>query len=167
MRRRSRHSEGGFTLVEALLASTILAATISAITLPFTTAANNQAYDGACGAAVALAEEMMEEILSKPFHDPDGASAPGPEGDEPSRSHFDNVDDYDDYSEDVGAVVDSDGNVASDTLSAGLSRTVSADYVYVSGQDTSCDPTFVRVTVEVQRGGQPIITLCRLIYDLQ
>ena len=77
---RPHHERGrGFTLMEALLATAILAMAIFAITMPFSTAAASEQLDGRQTLAVALAQEMMEEILAKPFDDPNGASTPGPE----------------------------------------------------------------------------------------
>lgn len=57
----------------------------------------------------ALAEAMMEEILSKPYADPQGAATLGPDGGEGNRSAFDNMDDYHGYTEAAGAVVDATG----------------------------------------------------------
>ena len=147
-----------------MLAVTLLAMTITAITLPFTTSAQNDVEDAQQSLAAALAAEMMEEVHSKPFDDPAGPSTPGPEIGESSRSSFDIVDDYVDYEEDPGAIVDAFGNVADDPMAATLSRSVNVDYVYLSGQDTDEDPTFCRVTVEVLRYGDPVLTLTRLKY---
>jgi len=156
----------GFTLLEALLASALLAMTIAAITVPFTTAANNAHIDARNALAVSLAEELMEEILAKPFADdhPETARNPGPESDETARSLFDNIDDYDGYFEPAGAVVDIEGHAADDPAAGGLSRRVAASYVHVSGQDTSQPPTFIRVVVTVAYDDQPIVTLWRLVY---
>ena len=157
--------QSGFTLAEALLAATILAMTVTAITMPFTAGARSQAWEARRSAAVSLAEEMMEEVLSKPFADPDGDSQPGPENGEAARSDFDNVDDYHGYSEAAGQVQDLDGVAVSDEVAALLSRHVSTTYVYVGDQDTGVDPTFIRVVVELRVGSQTVATLTRLVYD--
>ena len=155
-----------FTLLEALLAAAVLAMAITAILMPFTAGTQQEQVDARRTLAVNLAEEMMEEILAKPFRDPDGATSPGPEPGETSRSEFDNLDDYDGYTEPEGGVTSFDGGIVSDPAAVGLSRYVSAGYVYVSGQDTAEEPTFVRVCLVIKFRGSPVVTLTRLVYDL-
>ena len=162
-----RHSGVAFTLAEALLASAVLAMAITAITMPFTAAAQNDQVNARRTVAEALAQEMMEEILAKPFADPQGATVPGPERGETSRNLFDNVDDYDGYVETDGNIADAGGAPLDDPPAAGLSRHVWAAYVYIDGQSPADPPTFVRVVVDVRYLGQPIVTLSRLVYDLR
>ena len=156
----------GFTLIEALMASAVLAMAITAITMPFAAGAKNEQVDARQTVAVGLAQEMTEEILSKPFDDPNQTSTPGPEPAETSRRRFDNVDDYDGYSEAPGGIEDVNGIVIMDGAAAGLSRHVSAEYYYVTGQDMGKEPTFIRVTVEVRHNGNPLVTVTRLVYDV-
>jgi len=167
MIRTRRQIEPAFTLAEALLAAVVLAATIPAIAMPFTAAAQSQQAEGRFTVAVNLAQELMEEILSQPFRDPQGSSAPGPESGETSRELFDNVDDYHGYAEPAGEIVAVNGQVVDCPVAAGLSRHVSADYVHVKDQDTSEPPLFVRVVVEMQYKGQTVVTLTRLVYAMQ
>jgi MSHA pilin protein MshD len=164
---RPRHECGrGFTLAEALLAAAILAMAITAITMPFATGAASEQLDGRQTLAVALAQEMIEEILAKPFDDPQGASSPGPEGGETSRSRFDNIDDYHLYTETPGHIADGSGTVITGPAANGLSRHVTAEYVYVAGQDTGQPADFIRITVEVRHDNTPLITLTRLAYKM-
>ena len=156
----------GFTLIEALMASAVLAMAITAITMPFAAGAKNEQVDARQTLAVGLAQEMMEEILSKPFDDPNETSTPGPEATETSRRRFYNVDDYNGYSEASGAIEDINGIVITDGAAAGLSRDVSAEYFYVTGQDMGKKSTFVRVTTAVRHNGNPLVTVTRLVYDL-
>ncbi len=167
MKRLRKNVGKGFTLIEALIAASVLAMAIAAITMPFTVGAQNELADSRRTLAVSLAQEMMEEILDKPFSDPNGASKPGPEPGETSRSKFDNIDDYDGYVEQAGEIADAFGVVNNEPASVGLSRHVSATYVYVSGQDSSEDPTFIRVTVEIHFKNQVVITLTRLVYAVE
>ena len=161
---RAAPVRGGFTLVEALLASAILALVIVSVTIPFTSASQNEQAGGRQTLATSLAEEMMEEILSKPFYDPNGYVTPGPDPGESSRGLYDNLDDYHGYSEAAGSIRNAAGDLCTDPLSYGLSRSVAAEYVYVSGQDTSGPPTFIRVTVTVSYRNQPVVRLVRLAY---
>lgn len=158
----------GFTLLEALLSSIVLAVCVAAITAPFAAAARNEQVEARRTLAVNLAQEIMEEILALPFDDDltDYVHHPGPEADESYRMLFDNVDDYDEYAESPGTLTDVMGYVLDCPATADLSRHVTASYVYVSGQDTANLPNFVRIVVEIRYRGQPIVTLTRLIYDM-
>lgn len=152
-----------FTLVEALIASVILVMAVTAITLPFTAGMQHQSDDSRRTLAVNLAQELMEEILAKPFYDPGGNNTVGPEYGE-TRFTFDNIDDYDGYTETAGHIIGADGQTVTDPAAAGLSRTVTAKYVYVAGQNQSEQPTFIRVCVEVDYKGQTLATLSRLVF---
>jgi len=163
MKPSSRNLRLAFTLIEAMLASVILAMAITAIVMPFTTAVVSEADDARRTLAVNLAQEMMEEVLSKPFHDPAGVMTPGPETGE-VRATFDNIDDYNNYSESAGQIKSFDGQVITGSAAVNLSRKVTTTYVYVSGQSTSNPATFIRITVSVSYGGQTIVSLSRLVF---
>ncbi len=156
----------GLTLAEALLAATVLAITVVAITVPFTAAARNEQVNARMVLATVLAEDLLEEILSKPFRDPDGPGSAGPEPGETGRAQFDNVDDYDGYVEAEGGIVDAAGAPVTDAAATGLSRSVTATYVYVGDQDVTLEPSVVRVVVDVRYHGQPLVTLTRLVYEV-
>ena len=167
MAETEKKSKKGFTLIEALLAAVVLSMAITAIVMPFTAGAQNEQNDARGTLAVALGQEMMEEILAKPFRDPQGSSEPGPEPGEQTRDLFDNIDDYNGYSEFDGEIVGFNGTAIDDPAAVGLSRQVSAAYVYVAGQETSEDATFIRIKVEVKYRGQPLVTLTRLVYEVE
>jgi len=166
MAETEKKSKKGFTLTEALLAAVVLSMAITGIVMPFTAGAQNEQNDARGTLAVALGQEMMEEILAKPFRDPQGSSGPGPEPGENTRNRFDNIDDYDGYSEFDGELVGFNGTAIDGPAAVGLSRHVTAAYVYVAGQDTSGDATFIRIKVEVKYRNQPVVTLTRLVYEI-
>jgi len=168
MKRNSRKDNSGFTLIEALLASVVLAATVTAITVPFTLAGKNQQIDIRRTLAVALAEELMEEILSREFCESDETAAThlGPDAGETDRCLFDNVDDYHACTEPPGSIANVEGQLIDVPGARDLSRHVTTQYVYLSGQDTSATPSFIRVTVEVRYRGEPVVKLTRLVYEL-
>ena len=157
----------GITLLEGLLASVILAAAATTVIWPFVAARQNEQIAARQTLTCCLAQELLEEILTKPFEDPDGASDPGPDAGEGSRAAFDNIDDYDGYTEGPGQIVCFDGEGMSGLTAERLARSATATYVYVSGQDTSEAPTFIRITVQVSYRGDPIVTLKRLAYAVQ
>ena len=157
---------GAFTLLEALLAAVVLALAVTAILVPFNSAARNEQADARLTVAVGVAQEMMEEILAQPFEDddPDWARHAGPDPGETQRCLFDNIDDYHGYEEPAGRITDIQGQIVEDPAASGLSRHVAAAYVYVSGQDLSEPASFVRVLVEIRYRADPIVRLTRLVY---
>jgi len=161
---RPTQATSGFTLIEALLAAAILLMAVTAITMPYATAANTEQVEIRQTMAIGLAQELMEEMLSKPFADPDGSSSPGPEAGEADRGQFDNMDDYDDLEEPPRQVADMEGNPVTDQVAQQLSRRATASYVYVDGQDTGLPPTFILLQVEVRYRQAPLASLSRLAY---
>ena len=150
----------GFTLIEALLASVILTLVVGAILMPFTAGAQNAVQNAREVLAANLAQELMEEILSKSFNDPDGTNAG-----ETNRMKWDDMRDYNNFSESQGNIKNLNGEIFSDPLAANMSRTAKVESVYVAGQDTSTPPTFLRITVEVRYKGQVIKRISRLVYE--
>jgi hypothetical protein len=150
--------------MEALLASAILLIGVLSVTVPFASAARNERADSRQTLAVALAQEMVDEILSKRFYDSDPNSRPGPEPNETSRSLYDNYDDYNGYTEAAGSIRNFQGVACTDDLAADLSRSVAVTYVRVPGQSASDPCTFVLIQVTIRAGPKQIVTLSRLAY---
>jgi len=156
------------------MASAILAMVVSAAIMPFTCGIRNQHIESRQTIAGSLAEDLMEEIILKPFEEPgDGDNNPepvsafGPDGGESLKSSFSAIDDYDGYTESDGQIRDPTGQVITDPAVAGLSRHVTVSYVYVPGQDVTESPNFFRVVVEVQYNGLAVVTLTRLVHWIQ
>jgi len=156
---RGRKSRAGVTLLECLLAAVVLAMTTGAIIVPFAAGARCSYEDARQALAVNLAQDLMEEILSKPYSDPDRKSRR-----EGRRSNWDDMTDYDGYSESAGRISSFDGTLITDEAAAGMTRKCSVQPVYVSGQDAAEAPTFRQVVVEVGYQGQTVMRLTRLVY---
>src|SRR5947208_16939323 len=111
MQKRRATSASGMTIVECLWATTILSATMLAST--YTVIAGNQQATRADRAARAtrLARNLMEEITSMAYQDPVQTPVFGPETGETSRTIYNDVDDYNGYSEALGALVDCTGTL--------------------------------------------------------
>ena len=155
-----------FTLLEGLISVAVMAVAVPTILTPFAAGMENDAEDARQAIATTLAAEMMDEVLSKPFSDPEGESELGPEDDESSRQAFDNMDDYDGFKEPVGTIADAFGTIMTEPQAMALSRKVEVDYVYVNGQLMSEDPSFARVTVSVLKDEVAIMSLVSIRYDL-
>ncbi len=98
----------GLTLPEAMLATALLGvATVGVVQAVAT--GQTQTYDALhADRALGLAEAMMEEIVILNYHEDSGAVF-GPEAGESTRADFDDVDDYDGYTELAGALNDAAG----------------------------------------------------------
>lgn len=79
----------GFTLIELLIFIVVVSAGLAGILSVMNTVVKSSADPMVRKQAMALADSILEEILLKPYADPDGTNAG-----ETGRSHWDNVDDY-------------------------------------------------------------------------
>ena len=159
-------NQKGFTLAEAMIATVVLGIAAAGVLLPFTSGAAVRAEGTRRTLAAKLAGDLMEEIVSRPFHDPDGTSYdynPGPEAGENTFSDFDNVDDFDGYTESQGQVKDASGIVFTDLNYAGFSRDVICEYVYMPQENGDGDLKFIRIIVRVYYRGGEIATISRLV----
>ena len=168
IRSRKIQFRRGMTLLEALMASTLLAMGASAVLLPFNVGAQTEQEDARRTLALFLGRELMEEIVSKPFDDPDGVYGTGPDAGEFSRMYFDNVDDYDGYKdgygESISEIVGMKKQIIEGVSIEGLHREVSVRYLHVAGQDMGDDPNFVRVVIDMGYKGDNLVTLRRLVH---
>ena len=161
MRRRIRTSQG-FTLAEVLIASAILSFVTLGI-VQAVTAGQARTLDALKRArAQALAEVMLEEILAKPYADPEGATTFGPDSGESTRADFDNIDDYHGYLESAGAIADHAAAVYPNDYQS-LERSVSVVAVTNSVADLGGDHTGVQVTVSVNEPGGRVWSVERFV----
>jgi hypothetical protein len=153
----------GISLVETLIASTILAS--ASLTVTYAVVAGQQQARSSEDTlhAVDLAEDLIDEILRHPYDDPDGASDFGPETGETTRADFDNADDYHDYLEDAGTLRDAQGVAYPDEYQGFFRRViVVASTQTVAGLD-DIDGVVVRVRVNDVAGTNPEATIVRFI----
>lgn len=159
----------GFTLVEALIASTILAIVAASISLPFVAVAQQMKAASEVETGVELGEELMEEILARPFYAPgETAPSPGPEAGETERRYYNAVDDFDGYTEYKGAdktmhAEDYRGDAVTGEDMAGFWRRVRVEYIRLPDQAADDDDySFARITVGVYLDRQLIFKLVRI-----
>ena len=86
---KSRH--GGFTLIELIIFIVVVAAGLAGILSVMDSAVKSSADPMVRKQAMALADSILEEILLKPYEDPDPSVTSG----ETTRSTMDDVDDFD------------------------------------------------------------------------
>ena len=116
--RRKRLRAPGFTLIEALIASAVLSFVVAALTQAITAGQMHTHTALHAGRAVQLAEAMLEEVLSKPWSDPQGGSGLGPDDGEAGRGDFDDIDDYHGFTEPAGSLSDATGSPTASGSSA-------------------------------------------------
>lgn len=144
----------GFTLVELVITIVLVSLAASAVLGGIATTSANSARAMTQFQATAIAEAYLEEILLRPFADPDGSDG------ETVRADLDDVDDYDGLAD--GSARDQYGNAI-----AGLEGYA----VAVSVQSSSALPSVpagaarrVTVTVQPPQGASVTLTAYRTDY---
>jgi prepilin-type N-terminal cleavage/methylation domain-containing protein len=132
----------GFTLAEAMMAVVVLGIAATGLLLPFTSGARLRAEGMHRTLGAKLASHLMEQIIHTPF---------------------DQIMDYDGYTEPEGQVKNAAGGAFSDLNYAKYSREASCSYVYVAQESGVTEPIFIRVTVRVNWNGDNIVTINRLV----
>jgi prepilin-type N-terminal cleavage/methylation domain-containing protein len=156
----------GFTLAEAMLAIVVLGIAAAGVLLPFSSGAAVQAEGMRRTLGAKLAGDLMEQITTLPFHDPDGSAYyynEGPDAGEATLEDFDNIDDFDGYTELQGQVKDSSGMVFTDLNYIKFDRDASCNYVYVPQESQLHTPEYILITVRVYYDGREIAAINRLV----
>jgi MSHA pilin protein MshD len=146
MNRRTRTTFcRGFTMIEAALSVAIVGVLMSIALTTFAGIAKQRRVQAERRAAYELGQQLMHEILSCYFQDPGGSPLWGPESGE-TRATFDDVDDYDGYTE--TSPTRQDGTALSDYTN--WKRSVAVAYVDPLNPGTTiASSTLKRVTVTV------------------
>lgn len=153
---------------EVLLASAILAFAVAGLSQVLV-AGQMHVYGALHEArAVSLLEATMAEVTRLPYADPeDGANyQPGPESGEAARSGYDNIDDYDGWSQAAGALTDY-GNTPYPAAYSRFSRSVAVASVTNAVTVYSRKYDGVNITVTVTDDTGRTWTLERLVPEPQ
>ena len=162
---RCTRARRGSTLIEAVTTILVLGIALPPLVSLFTEISTHSVDKDLQQMALTYADALLEEIVSKEFEDPDGSAGSfGTE--EGGRSSYDDVDDYDGWSQSPPTRLD--GTALDDY--AGFTRSVEVHNV----TDSDPDPTSpesdgstelkrirVRVTWTGGRGGQLELTTLR------
>jgi MSHA pilin protein MshD len=159
---RRAHWVRGLTLVEAILALTIFPLAVTGISFAITSGQSEAIETLRQTRAAMLAGGLMEEILSKPYSDPGGASALGPEAGETTRTLFDNADDYHSYSEAAGSLATADGTAYTSEFQV-FSRSVTCSYTTVTIASLSVNVSALQIVVTVSDTSGTVVTLTRVM----
>jgi MSHA pilin protein MshD len=147
--RRSAIKQRGFTLIEVVAAASVLTLAGVAIT-QLVVAGQMQSHAAMHRArATSLARAMLAEVTAHPYADPDGSEA-----NETSRSQFDDMDDYDGFSEPAGQVKDATGASYPERY-AGFSRSVRVEPDTLAAEQLGSEAQGLQIVVTVtDRRGQ-------------
>ena len=153
--------KNAFTLIEAVTSTLIVGILLSAALTAASSSAVMQYHASDRARGRFLAEALMSEILSQQYIDPGSSPAFGPEGGEAtspaSRTNFDDVDDYNNWSE--SPPQNKDGTVIANFT--GWTRTVSVCWVAPGDLATpviTSDTNVKRITVTVLHNRVPVVT---------
>ena len=153
------------------MAVVVLGIAAASVLLPFVSGAAVRAEGINRTLAARLASDLMEQILRRPFHDPNGTEydvIPGPDAGGAGFAAYDNIYDFHDYDEPQGQVKDATGAVFTDSKYANFSRNVECNYVFVPPQPEESDPAkceFIRITVTVDYNGKEMAAISRLVSE--
>ncbi|HZZ44638.1 MAG TPA: prepilin-type N-terminal cleavage/methylation domain-containing protein [Tepidisphaeraceae bacterium] len=139
----------GFTLVEAMIACTVLAISVIAIGSSMTASVRQSAVIEEDSTSLLLARQLVEEIAAKPFLDPDTGTTSSRES---SRSLYDNVGDYDGYKDTVSAaspVTSLQGKTAAVTNNRTYTRAVTVEFRTSPAGSAVTTGDFALITVTV------------------
>lgn len=157
----------GFTLIEAVMATLIVAILLGVALTTLGSSRAGQVRLTQEAVAHMLAAELLGEIVTLPYHDPNDVSLLGIELSEvltpQTRTTLDDVDDYHNWSESPPQT--RDGTPM--TQFAGYQRTVRVDYVTHNDLTTPVllDSGIKRIRVQVLRNGKPLATLTTIRTD--
>jgi prepilin-type N-terminal cleavage/methylation domain-containing protein len=145
---------GGFTLLEGLVASVILAILVLGVVSVVTAAYQQSQSVRATATSVTLARQLSDEIVSKPFNSGDTLGA----GSMTSRSQFTGISNYNGYSDNStgmplleGGTLDVTGE---DTYTRSVSVTVGA-----APSNFSASTNFAIVTVNVTAPDGEVVSI--------
>ena len=161
----------GFTLAEAMMAVVVLGIAAAGVLLPFVSGTAVRLEGIQRTLAARLASDLMEQIIRRPYHDPNGTEydvIPGPDAGKTGFAAYDNIYDFYGYTETEGQVKDAAGAVFTDPMYANFSRNVICDYVYVPPQPEESDPAkceFISITVKVEYSGKEMAAISRLVSE--
>jgi prepilin-type N-terminal cleavage/methylation domain-containing protein len=94
LRMTTRHRLRGFTLIESLIATVVLAVAVVGIAGTLASTYQQQKDQVSAAEATQLARQMMEEISGKPFAPPAGSNVAGWSSGNRNREQYDEIADY-------------------------------------------------------------------------
>src|SRR5439155_22588203 len=150
----------GFTLAEAMIASVLLAASVVGISATLAVSYKQNTVRGNSTTALALAQQLMEEISSKPFEITSGTNNAGWSGGQTNRALYDTIDDYNGYTDLASPITTADGTTLDlgDSGSYTGSVTVQSNALPSGLTGTASHFMLAKVKVTMQHGDSTCIS---------
>ncbi|MCC7351871.1 MAG: prepilin-type N-terminal cleavage/methylation domain-containing protein [Phycisphaerales bacterium] len=165
MRRTDRiqtRRRGGFTLIEALLAAVVLSVAVGGVAMTMSAAHGQSAMLRENTKMVMLGRQLMEEITALPFADPDtGQAKLGPN--EMQRSGYDDVGDYNNYSDSSDDLTTAGGEPAAMTDTGAYQRDVKVEFRSQPQGPADSDGKLALITVTITAPSGRTLKLSRLV----
>jgi prepilin-type N-terminal cleavage/methylation domain-containing protein len=155
-----RSRRAGFTLVESLIASVVLAVAVVGISGTLASSYQQSKDQVSSAEATQLARQLMEEISGKPFEVPQGSAnnAVGWSGGNRNRATYDDVQDYHGFTDTSTSITTLGGATQSFGTAGPYTRSVTVTAGPVPVGHTAPAADFKRVTVTVTRPrGTPVV----------
>lgn len=153
----------GFSIAEAMVASTVLAIAVVGIAGPLGAASEQAKVLKERGTALVLARELMEEIAAKPLCDGGTTCRLGPESGETDRSKFDSADDYHLYHDSTSGLKNLSGQSVGFDPNSTYSRDVAVEYRNSASGSATASGDYGLVTVSVTTPHKQVVKLSRLL----
>jgi type II secretory pathway pseudopilin PulG len=153
-----------FTMAEALLAATILAIISASASLPFSAGVHQANEAAKLRRAATYAQQMMEEIMARPYYEPGLPINLSPEADDTDRTKFDDVGEFHGFNEKSTGLRNYRNEDINDPDAPGWWRDVQVTFVVFPMQQGGDTNGFQRVRVRVFDGNTttPLLTIYRL-----
>jgi len=89
----------GFSLIEAMVACAVLAIAVTGLAVSLAASHQNSTAADERGMMLQCARSLLEELAGKPFKSPNAVDAPGWKQGQPARVAYDDLFDYDGYTD--------------------------------------------------------------------
>jgi hypothetical protein len=146
-----------------MIASVVLAASVIGIAAALGASYQQNAVRGNTTTALSLAQQLMEEIASRPVELPSYmTNKPGWSSGQIDRRQYDTIDDYNGYAEVSSSIQTSDGTTIDMGDGGSYTRTVTVTTGAQPAGLSGPSADFVRVTVTVQMPRSQSISISQL-----
>ncbi|HEV2295821.1 MAG TPA: prepilin-type N-terminal cleavage/methylation domain-containing protein [Tepidisphaeraceae bacterium] len=158
----------GFTLVESLIASVVLAVTVVGIAGTLAATYQNARDQSSAAEATQLARQLMEEISARPFEVPPGEpnNATGWSGGNTNRATYDDIQDYHGYTDISTSITTLGGTSQSFGSSGPYTRSVAVTTGTAPAGHAPPPTHFKHVKVTVTRPRAQAIELSKVFTNL-
>lgn len=151
-----------------MIASVVLATAVVGIVGPLCASQQQATTTRQTATALALGEQLMEEIASRPYADPDdGSMTLGPPGNEQGRANYDDIFDYHKYHDTTTALKNMAGQTVSGLGTEVFARDVTVEYRSGPSTTSATPGDFALVTVTVTLPTSQTVKLSRLFTQIQ